>query len=232
MRSANFLLFVSVVSANFDNDCCQLELEKALVKRTVVGDIVAGVENITSQATILVKDIEAIEPTDVVSAVAVNSEGQVVQAAINTSVVQADTFKDISLNDGVKLIRPIHALVTVALEVVNGLTSRKGFFEDSQLAPIVLDVFKTLNATAREFADTVVGQLPKNLRASAAALTKPVFEGLDGAISCFGTEGTGKCFNVTDPLVNVTVLTSGVTQTASVGYMMLSAVTLAIAFVV
>ncbi|CAK1368207.1 hypothetical protein CB0940_11114 [Cercospora beticola] len=232
MRSAKILLFVSVEAASFDNDCCQLELEKALVKRTDVGDIVAGVKNITSQATILVKDIEAIDPTDVVSAVAVNSQGQVVQAAINTSVAQADTFNDISLNEGVKLIRPIHALVTVALEVINGLTSRKRFFEDVQLAPIVLDVFKTLNATARDFSDTVVGQLPKNLRASAAALTKPVFEGLDGAISCFGTEGTGMCFNVTDPLVNATVLTSGGKQTASAFYMMLSAVALAIAFVV
>lgn len=153
------------------------------------------------------------------------------QAAINSSVTQASTFKDISLNDGVKLIRPIHALVTVALDVVDGLTSRKKFFEDSQLAPIVLYVFKTLNATSRNFNDEVIGQLPKNLRASASDLTKPVFESLEGAIGCFSTEGTGGCFNVTDPLANATQLTNAAAHVGSRGYFALAIATSALAFV-
>ncbi|KAF7198117.1 hypothetical protein HII31_00473 [Pseudocercospora fuligena] len=228
MKSLQLLLLASVVSGQ---DWHRLELEKALLKRSTITEIVAGVHNITDQASILAKDIEKIDPTDVVSAVAVNSQGQVVQAAINTSVTQASTFKDISLNDGVKLIRPIHALVTVALDVVDGLTSRKKFFEDSQLAPIVLDVFKTLNATSRDFNDEVINQLPKNLRASASDLTKPVFESLEGAIGCFSTEGTGGCFNVTDPLANATQLTNAAALAGPHGYFALAVATLALAFV-
>ena len=124
-------------------------------------------------------------------------------------------------------------MTTVMGAVIAGTTYQilRGLPWYDCLPLIVLDVFKTLNATSRNFNDEVISQLPKNLRASASDLTKPVFESLEGAIGCFSTEGTGGCFNVTDPLANATQLTNAAVQVGSRGYFALAAATLALAFV-
>lgn len=184
----------------------------------------ADVKNITKQASTLAEDLASIDPADLTTVLSVSTAGMSVQSALNQSVKVAGSLQDFTLDDGVKLVVPIHNLVTVSLQVLGGLASRKKLFSDLQLNPVVLDTVETLNSTAREYNSLLHQRLPSELRKLADELVHPIFEGLDMAIACFSTEGGANCHNVTDPKANATDLTSGSERSAvrSVGMIVIA----------
>jgi hypothetical protein len=163
----------------------------------------------------LAQDVAALDVANLTTAIEVSRTGLAAQSAMNQSVTVATMIGTVEMNDGVKLIRPIHDLVTNSLVAVGGLTSKKQVFDQLQLSSVVLSTFKILESSAQDLQRVLLTKLVTKLRDSAEDLVKPVFVGLHDAVGCYN--GTGVCHNITDPKASATRLISAGRRDLTVG---------------
>ena len=106
---------------------------------------------------------------------------------INKATETAENSANLTFTEGVEVAQATISLSNVVQGTLETIVGKKGLFDDFFLSgAILLNLLAEKQATDN-FASAVTAKLPEALQGSAAALTKPIDDAFNSAISAYET---------------------------------------------
>ncbi|KXS96435.1 hypothetical protein AC578_3228 [Pseudocercospora eumusae] len=220
MKFLSSLAFMAALAAADDFNLDMFHSDMAKRATVTIDTIIADIKNITNQTLQLNQALQNL--SEPIQALAVNTAGTAVQAAINQSIADAMALPEVPAT-AIGIIAPIQALGNASNITIASLIFQKPFFVQYGFQNLTLQSMQLQNLTSTQFNAILLEKTSPLVRDNSKALGAPALRALAIGIAAYSNNGTGV------PLE--TVLHTSAASGLALGWSALAAVALAVAAV-